>query len=577
MNRQRQRAVIQVAIRDADGKVSTRTDLQRRIARETRGKRLCLIGGGNGTGKTNELCLQAARDVGLSLMGKLPPLKILFAHKSDSAALKILIREKFLKFLPLGMVDKDGNKIIDPKTKKQATLFRGMNKTERQLFIGWPGTPVENCCTIEWSGLDASSGCIERLQNSGTDYDKIIASQVDSVGVFNNEDAFFALRARLGRRTIPGYRQQLLMDANPCMGWPNTRFVMGLIDPLESPEQYYFTSSRTDENPHLSEQYRKERASLPPSQKSRYHDGIWGATEGSIYPDFGPANVVLWNQIPFELSWSIKGYLDAGNHPDPFSILIIALNHFGDMIILAEKEIYRMTARQKAEKMRELKRQVLFKIATTMGRSLAEIESMWKGGEFGGWFGPSDLNIMEESGKSKRQQLLVDYMDDNMQSLTDEQILAEAARHNRWRGLSVQTLSMKSEEKNKGAHQSMLEVAQQLVSPLPGHKHLFDPQNQNAPRLYICNDCPATMNQFSTAVFDGRKLGYLDQTRVRNRFYTNAENGMQDDTHHWDLHSAFLLASMDAKTVKNPTVNEQYTPGFYKPQKRKNPNAIFYT
>lgn len=573
----RQIPCLDVAIRDADGKPAKAHPVQLEFRRKSRGVRYAFFGGGNGSSKTSELVFEAVYDISRSLMGKLPPLKILFAHKSDAAALKVLIREKFLKFMPLGLVDEQGKKLFGPDGK-QLSLFRGSNKIERQLFVGWPGTPIEDCCVIEWSGLDPSSGCVERLQNSGTDYDKIIASQMDSTGIVNNDEVFFAMRTRLGRRDIQGYVQQLLMDANPCMGWFYTRGCLKQLDDGEDENDYFFMSSATDDNPSLSERYRKERASLPKSQRDRYYLGLWGATEGSIYPEFGSVNIVNWNQIPFEPTWSIKGYLDAGNHPDPFAMLIIALNHHGDIIILKEQEIYRQTARKKACTALRMREYVLHRIAATMGWTLPQVSEMWKGGEHGGWFGPSDLNIMEEAGKSKRQQLLVDYMDDNMQRMTsDDQILAEAARQGRWRGISVQTLSMKSEEKAKSAHQSMIEASQQLVAGLPGHRHLVDHENNNAPRIYVCSDCPAVINQFSTATFDGKKHGYMDQTHVRNRFWQAAENGTPDDTQHWDLHSAWLLASMDARTIKNPNVNEQYHPGYYKPQKRKNPNAIFYT
>jgi hypothetical protein len=516
-----------IAIRNASGEICDPKQIQIEWMRNAPKHSLNLFGGGYGSSKTTGLCLKTGNDIGKSIEGIFPPLKIACCHETHEAAYEVLVKRLF------GEIDS-----IIPQFiiygDRQIDLIQRMNKSDRKLYIGLPGRqPI----LIHWTGLDESKDLPKKFRNSGMEFDRIMCSQVDRL----EETAFLAMRDRMGRRSnMPGFMPSIDLDANVCAGWPKQIFVDGDIYKGDNPDWYYFLNSKTSDNDSLDETYIARGMASPDAKQTFY--GEWDSAQTLVYNQLQRRlSFVNFNDVPFAKSWRINCELDFGRWRHPFGVLYSAVDHDGNLFILSEAELYLHTARQAATKIRDMHGELLHEIAQKCG--LTEPEPMM----WGSYWGGPDFNRRDDDGNSVADQMARNVLDNN----------------DTWEGISVQVVSLTGGDMYR--ERSFVNSLHEIMIPEEGHRHPITGETP-APRLYISDRCPRFRAQITSAEYDPEREDKVRKNEVRNKFESD-----QSRVHHWDLHDCGMIASQKEIYRREPVKPIEFRPGavYIQPKKRK--------
>lgn len=490
--------------------------IQKEFVREQYSHRFNLFGGALGSSKTSTLLWIVAQEV-----WRHPGLRILFAHSFQDDAYGALVAP-FLDIFP--------SYYVDPNTEETVPLKYSENQQKCFLLIGPnPREPSR----IDWMGLHPSTTGVRNLWTIGYSYDLAVITQVERL----EEDAFLAVRARVGRRLVPNFKPRILMDCNPTHSWPYKRFIRKQLDRGEVKEEYYFLNSKTEDNPSLSKEYRDDLKNLPDAIKRSLYLGEWDSIRGLVYPSeqvfFPLKTVVSFSDIPFQTNWSFYESVDWGYQIDPYAVLFYCSDDDGNLYFLDELEGYRSSPHEVADRIRHKRYKIFREIAAQHKFSPEEMYSRYRA-----TFGPPDMNRVE-SGSAR--------------SIGDQ--FANDPNNRDWMGVPITTVTYQ-QMKKLSIDQSRIMSLVELMRPDPAHRHPIN-QELNAPRCYIADRCTRLLEQINQAHYEEDKpseMGMMAKPRIRNRFADDPS-----DTHHWDLDDCATRAASQHRSGRNRVAQQVET------------------
>ncbi|MBL4700323.1 MAG: phage terminase large subunit [Phycisphaeraceae bacterium] len=213
-----------------------------------------LMEGPAGTGKTRALLEKA----NLCAM-KYPGMRALFVRKTRESSTESVLVTLEEKVLPTGW-----------------PMLSGPSRRQRQNYR------YPNGSIFVIAGMDRAS----RIMS--TEYDMIFVFEAREL----TEDDWESLLTRLRNGMMP--YQQAIADTNPDAPthWLNQRALRGQMTRL---------LSRHDDNPNVTNEYKKRLNHLTGVRRDRLYKGIWAGQEGAVYDLWDPAvHLVNHSDIPLE-------------------------------------------------------------------------------------------------------------------------------------------------------------------------------------------------------------------------------------------------------------------------------------
>lgn len=269
-----------------------------------------LIDGPVGTGKT----------MGVLYKG------LIFADRYKGA--RILLVRKTRKSLTESVLVTLEEKILGQNT---AIKMHGGTRDHRS-FYEFPNGSVMVC-----GGMDpGSSGVNSRASVMSTEWDLILAFEATEF----TEDEIQKLQTRLFRNNKGPY-SQIIMDCNP--GPPTHFLIRGAHEGAwtRCPSRHVDNPLFWDEDKltwtPVGLNYMAVLDTMTGHRRARLRDGLWAASEGSVYPEFN-AVVHVIDQFSIPPSWRRFRCIDFG-YTNPFVCQWWAVD--GDGRLFLYREIYR--------------------------------------------------------------------------------------------------------------------------------------------------------------------------------------------------------------------------------------------
>lgn len=135
------------------------------------------------------------------------------------------------------------------------------------------------------------------------------------------------IRGRV-RSRIKGLNPQIYMATNPGGPLHHLAKRFGLDGEREPTRNTEAIMMRTDENPHLPEEYVTDLSSLVGAERARVFEGKWVSAEGLVYPGFDYSRMVRYRPTPAEGWQKVVIGQDAGFN-DPDALLVVCKDHAG--------------------------------------------------------------------------------------------------------------------------------------------------------------------------------------------------------------------------------------------------------
>ncbi len=252
-----------------------------------------LMEGPAGTGKTRALL----EKINLCAL-KYPGMRALLVRKTRQSMTESVLVTLEEKVLPVNW-----------------PMLSGPSRAQRQIYR------YPNGSVLVLAGMDLAS--------------KIMSTEYDMIMVFEArelcEDDWESLLTRLRNGVMP--YQQAVADTNPDAPthWLNGRADRGLMTRL---------LSRHQDNPTMTEVYRKRLDNLTGVRRDRLFKGLWSGQEGAVYDLWDPAvHLIARHLIPKD--WRRIRAIDFG-YTNPFVCQWWAIDGDGRMILY--REIYRSHA-----------------------------------------------------------------------------------------------------------------------------------------------------------------------------------------------------------------------------------------
>lgn len=480
--------------------------------------------GGAGSGKTEInvfgglLDIFRHADIGL---------RVLFAHTDKTEAHTVLIRGKLHK--QLGM-----DQLMSAYRKRygfypwRANKSEGEAELDLKLRMLQDGTfefdPKLPATTIAWMGLSEETGQIEKLLSHGDGFDLVIVTQLEQF----SERAFDAIRTRLGRRSIPGFRPRLLADANAGTGWLKRMIGDHQFPGTSDPADFNFVHFTTYDNAqHLTPDYIKGLEQMPDAMKQRYLWGTFSALTGMVYQQFERAvHVVPFSRIPFSKSWRFSKFIDWGQVTDPCATVWVAKDHVGNFIVIGELELYGLEPRQAADQITKYEHHLVERVAEHCGVSTGEMMQQFDQYAMGG----SDFS-QKAIGLGR----------------TVADLFYRDPSDSTWQGFTVMPIAQKAKG-TESIELSAISNVTNLITCRPEHHHLITGA-PHSPHFYVADSCVRAIAQIEYAEWEkdhDSKPERMNRNRIKNVF----ETGGQERRHHWDLESCIRLAAQEFTTTQ---------------------------
>lgn len=506
-----------VSIKDSAGKPSPLTEKQTLFYRENQFHRYNLIIGGLGSAKTQVLLYIAGDTIQRLFQGEYDTdrMDILFFHDTKDHCEEALIK-RFYKVCPNVLYDGKGDEIYD-FTKYDTSLGKG-------IITYTAPPPSKKSCQITFMGLRSDTGQIASLLTRGTNFDLILGTQLDMI---DSEDAWYAIKGRLGRRDIKGFNCRFIGDKNPDKSWSWRLWVKGEIGKGEKESDYWFMRVGMKDNPHLSQEYKDSFSGAPEGWRKRYVDGEDDSGGGTVYEQFKQEiHCFKDEELPYRPSWKILRAMDYGTTTDPTAVVWYCLDHDGNIFFTDELETYRQTAKGCVTEIQDTDEELSVRI----GRNRDFEKDLVMGG-IGQLFGPTDMKKTESNQKSIGWQFLYDINDPA------------------WRGLNVNIVGIRGIGK-MGKEDSVMSMVMELLKVDPNHRNPFTGE-LGAPRFYVSNRCRRIIKQLEEAEFDqtnGKRL----KTRIKNTYSLDPSA-----RHHWDILDAVELAVQQFRNPQEDTTTQE--------------------
>lgn len=170
---------------------------------------------------------------------------------------------------------------------------------------------------------------------------KYLSSEFAAIAIdeltLNDQSVFDFLRMRL---RWPGIDDtKLIAGTNP--GGKGHMWVKSLFIDRNIPEgmkefadQIAFVHARVDDNPYLSDGYKKQLDTLPEKLRKAYREGDWNIFEGQVFTEYSPS---VHEVEPFEIpsTWTRGRSMDWG-YSKPYAIYSYAVDYDGNIYVTDE-------------------------------------------------------------------------------------------------------------------------------------------------------------------------------------------------------------------------------------------------
>jgi len=512
--------IIRVGIRNSDGTLSKRFPVQRRFRDGAIVADYSLFGGDRSSSKTSECLLEIAEDMMTALQlpnpATNPPFSVCLLHEKLDFAYSLV--ESLFSIFPRFADQPDGEKVRIVED----------NKNTKRAVVHIPGTEPGRKVLVHWESVGDAKR-IHEFSRSNYAFDIIFLDQADLI---LNEQVFYAIQDRLGRRPLPEgcpVKQRALFTANVCHTWVFRRLVKGMIDENEAQKQYFFLHANMDDNLAISEDFKRRRKGRSDAMQRAESD--WNFVQGLVYPEFDPTlHVLPHKQIPVKQSWRIERAIDLGYASHPFACLWGAQDHDGNLIVLRETERYHAVPQERSDEIVAGDVALTEDIAERLQIAPADTLGMIRR-----CYGPPDANIADQTtGRS-----IADLM--RRDPVTGKT------------GVYVEPVAIKRVSQ-MGIEQSGIDNIRQLLLRDKDHPHPITGE-LNSPRLYVSDKCPRLIAQLAGLMYKPfPNNDEVNKAAITNQFWPSG-----NEVHHWDLQECLRLLAQQARMRQRPEEYKQET------------------
>jgi Terminase large subunit, T4likevirus-type, N-terminal len=349
---------------------------QRAFLRST--ARHCLIGGGNNSGKTSVLLAASA-------MQSANPKARSIVFRKDYPSLKHIQSASYALFLPM-----------------RATY----NKSDHTWT--WPSGS-----TLEFSHLEDEAAVFQHAgkQYSFIGFDELTQLPGDAVDSRGNpiNSAFAYMQTRLRADADSGLRLECRATATPSgpgMGWvknfyqiPESGESSEFVHPVTKFRHQYVRALASD-NPAISaEDYERQLADLPASQRKALMLGDWSAHEGQVFEEWD-YNKHTCREFPIPAEFDVWRGADDG-YAAPACVLWLAYDKTHDRIYVIDELYTRgLTPEAMARSVLQIDRQLPINLYGETIPNDAPVSGVIDSASF------ADVGLGDQSGRGSRGHIL---------------------------------------------------------------------------------------------------------------------------------------------------------------------------